>query len=103
MVPFRPLIEGEKKYSPPLEMTNAGRLESSDVGSLGLIPDIVLTPPCPIRGSSLFRKCITNDMIGEKSRDEPRKLRGRRWEVGSVCPSCPRIHVSVFQEYILPR
>jgi len=63
MVSFRPFKEGEKKYSPPFGLTNVGRLESSTVGSSGSVPVSVLTPPCPMRGSNLFRKCITDDTI----------------------------------------
>ena len=102
MVPFRPLIEGEKKYSPPLGLMNVGRL-SATVGSSGSVPVIVLTPPCPMRGSSLFRKCIRNNAIEKKPRDEPRELRGLRWEGRLVCPSYRRIHVSNFRGYILSK
>ena len=103
MVSFRPLIEGEKKYSPPLALMNVGRL-SRTVGSSGSVPDIDLAPPCPMRGSSLFRNCITDDTVEKKrTRDKPRNLRGHGWEVGVVCPSCRSIHVSDFHEYILSK
>jgi hypothetical protein len=35
-------MDGEKKYSPPREVTNAG-IESEDFGSLGLGPNVFLS------------------------------------------------------------
>jgi len=52
MVLFNPLMEGEKKYSPPRGMINAG-MARTFCSSRGSSPDIARAP-CPISGSNLY-------------------------------------------------